>query len=63
MQTRKARATCLLHQCRTGGKGFLLQIVMANGTWVHHFEPKFKRQPMEWRLVTYPRRRRRRRKK
>jgi hypothetical protein len=50
-----------LHQCRTGGLPGA--DVTADGTWDHDFEPKFKRQSMEWRLVTYTRSRRRRKKK
>jgi hypothetical protein len=40
----KAIATDLSHQHNTGGEGFLLQFVTGDETWIHHLQPKSKRQ-------------------
>jgi hypothetical protein len=36
----------------------LSTIFTGHETWIHHFEPKMKRQSMEWHNTTYPRKKR-----
>ena len=36
----------LAHYCE--GDNFLQQIVTGDETWIHHYEPKIKRQSMQW---------------
>lgn len=54
-EARKTIASQHLQRFRLEGDEFLKKIVTGDETWVHFFEPESKRQSMEWRHTSSPR--------
>jgi hypothetical protein len=52
---RKAICSELLERFGAEGEAFLSRIITDDETWVHHYEPKTKRQSMEWHHPQSPR--------
>ena len=57
MSTKKPGKQCAVNfwnSKKNGGDDFLARTVKRDETWLDHFEPEAKRQPMEWHHANSP---------